>query len=80
MNFAQLDSNNTVLQVARVDDPSITTYADGVHFMTNLLGGIWVASYPEEFVEKDGITITPNPSKFGIIGDRYDFSTEMFYR
>lgn len=80
MNFAQLDSDNIVLQVALVDDPSVTTYQDGKDFMTNLLGGTWVPSYPEEFVEENGVFVTPNPSRFGIIGDRYDFSTEMFYR
>jgi hypothetical protein len=80
MNFAQLDSDNMVLQVARVDDPTIVTYEDGVVFMTNLFGGIWVPSHPEEFVIEDDKSVIPNPSKFAIIGDKHDFETGFFSR
>jgi hypothetical protein len=67
-NFAELDSNNTVLRILSINESDAPTEDAGIFFLQNMFGGVWIETFVDGSLRK----------RLASIGGQYNVEHNVF--
>ena len=90
-NFAELDSDDFVLRILSVNESDALTENDGITFLQNLFGGIWIetssenafrkqlASVGGKYIQQHDVFVTPQPYPDWELNSDFDWVPPIEY-